>query len=96
MTGDIRDPAVLPASSPCLAKFASIFDFEPVFLDGAGHSFDSQWPMVPGIFSGYVLKLAIIFMLYPGIEIMLVGEAVPEMVEWVKAWFAENGHAEVD
>ena len=69
---------------------------EPDFLDFSGHSLDPQWPMVPGVFRRYILKFAIVFVLYPGIEIMLVGEAVPEMVEWVEAGLAENGHAEVD
>ena len=79
-----------------MAWFDGFFDFEPDFLDGSSHPFDPQRLMVLGIFRGYILKFAIVFVLHPGIEIMLVGEAVPEMVERVEAGLAENGHAEVD
>lgn len=52
--------------------------------------------MVFGVFRGYVVKFAIIFVLHPRIEIMLVGKAVPEMIEWVKTGFAIHGNTKID
>lgn len=52
--------------------------------------------MVLGIFRGYILKFAIIFVLHPGIKIVLVRKAMPEMVEGVKTGFAKNGYTKVN
>ena len=48
------------------------------------------------VFRRYFLIVAIIFVLHPGVKIVLVREVMSEMVEWVKAGLAKNRDTEVD
>jgi len=71
-------------------------ELRPGSLDPASYQLNEQWLVIFRVVSRNVLIVAFVFVLHPGIEIVLVRKIVSEMIERVKARLAKNRNAEIN
>ena len=64
--------------------------FDPASFDSAGHALQTRWTIQSGVFGRHIFQLALVLVFDPGIEIELLQETMPKVIDRMEARFAHD------